>query len=391
MRPIGEHVADFKHDDQTPYRNMKRLTFSLLSVNPRDQLDFITQCPNLEHLAWKGFERQPLKELLATLTAAQETNRLVSLDFTNTRMSDARFLRFLKLVPNLRRLIASRSMFGEDCCQWIIGNLQNRLEELDVKQCSYVASPMIQAILMNLKALKRFKGEALSVRDLRGPRTGEEQWAQQRTPPQSTEDNPPLPRPIRGTSSQPSWKWACTSLEELDLTLRGLEKSRHSKSSMKTIYGQLSNLVELKTLVLTWRPSKLKKGGPQSAKTAPASSPSSQEPPLKEISCSENSLDLGLSSGLESLITLRKLRVLDLRNVKQLDLMAADVWWMCKHWPSLRTIRGTLTTRVEEAAVIRKVVDNRFPHVKLDPEFGITLEPNLPIHIFPQSLESFTT
>ena len=190
---------------------------------------------------------------------------------------------------------------------------------------------------------------------------------------QSARNSQPPPHVSNPISTQPSWKWACTSLEELELSLMCLKSTAKGKGFMKVVFDQLAELVHLKKLVLKWRCHPSTGNGTQSEVTASASSSS-----LSSSSPWEPTLNLGLDSGLKSLVTLQKLRILDLRLVDSTNLTSLDVWWMCKHWTSLRSIRGKLTIDVEEGAIISKLVNNLFPHVKLDQNVGGILPQDAP-------------
>ncbi|KAF9356502.1 hypothetical protein BGX34_009914 [Mortierella sp. NVP85] len=106
-----------------PFHKMRRLELSGIANAVHSQLQFITQCPNLEHLAWTSTQATPLIALLVHITTQPELElrQITSIDFTDSLMSDKDLATILSCLPNLRRLIVPWSLFGELCFEAISG------------------------------------------------------------------------------------------------------------------------------------------------------------------------------------------------------------------------------------------------------------------------------
>ncbi|KAG0209064.1 hypothetical protein BGX28_000164 [Mortierella sp. GBA30] len=346
---------------KTSFLNMRRLELIKNRVSIHDELRFITRCPSIEHFAWDPYQANLTGSVLfhfMTLSKATQA-LLVSLDFSNTNVSDKDFSILLSCMPGLKRLLAAKSPFGERCCEQVSVFMHDTLEELDLRACPFVASPMLQAILRSCKSLKRFRGDELCVRDMIEPRSGNSAWPRWRFTPVT---NPPPDRPSSADIQLSEWNWGCVALEELELGFKGIEDCVSNKDAMDVIYGQLALLGQLRKLVLEWRRPAQRDHSALSA-MIPILHPSPLAPSQETSVTRPVSLDLSLSSGLPRLEVLHKLMVLDISRVDGVELEAEDVFWMGEHWKSLRRVRGTLTTNKNEEARIREVL-TRYPHIK---------------------------
>ncbi|KAF9181999.1 hypothetical protein BGZ51_005026 [Haplosporangium sp. Z 767] len=323
-----------------PLLKMRRLELNRNNASARAQLQFIEQCPNLEHLAWRLVQANAAQSFIfhfSTLPLDQPC-RIVSLDLTGANVMDSDFASILTCLTTVKRVIATKSAFGKQSCERVIISMVRSLEELDLRKCPFVASPMIHAILMACKNLKRFRGDGLSIQDMIKPRNPKDRWPQWRYISFTGQFDDST-----ASAYTDDWQWSCTGLEELELTFKELD--HHLDNSVDVVYGQLAALNRLKRLAISWH----------SEDECRSFIPSFQP---------RRRMDLLVGNGLERLSTLTSLRELDIRGIDHLRMTVREVEWMGEHWKSLRTIRGKMTVDMNEEAMIWRMLDVRYPHIK---------------------------
>ncbi|KAF8929483.1 hypothetical protein BGZ58_008921 [Dissophora ornata] len=326
------------------------------------------QCPNLEHLAWTPIHSMPFTSLVFHLTTLPrgEPCRIASLDFTNTDLADKDFALVLSCIPTLRRLIAIESPFAEMCCLQVVYFMSETLEELDLRNCVSVTSAFIQLILLTCKRMKRFRADQLDAgimvarpADYKTTsssqlQTSEEarSWISSIRNASAAISSPPSSSSHQiseMTSLHMDWTWACTGLEELELTFR--ELGNYGDSVTDVLFDQLAALTQLQKLVLGWHHDSSKKKGllPE---------------PLLDTQLA--TLDLSLRcGGLSKLRTLTNLRDFDVQHVDLMAMTIEDVLWMGEHWKSLRRLRGALTADKTEEDRIRAALAKDYLHITL--------------------------
>ncbi|KAF9181269.1 DNA mismatch repair ATPase msh1 [Haplosporangium sp. Z 11] len=203
-----------------PLLKMRRLELNRNNASARAQLQFIEQCPNLEHLAWRLVQANAAQSFIfhfSTLPLDQPC-RIVSLDLTGANVMDSDFASILTCLTTVKRVIATKSAFGKQSCERVIISMVRSLEELDLRKCPFVASPMIHAILMACKNLKRFRGDGLSIQDMIKPRNPKDRWPQWRYISFTGQFDDST-----ASAYTDDWQWSCTGLEELELTFKELD------------------------------------------------------------------------------------------------------------------------------------------------------------------------
>ncbi|KAG0310639.1 hypothetical protein BGZ99_000257 [Dissophora globulifera] len=345
---------------------MKRLELKMVRTDDmQGQYRLVLQCPNLEHLAWTptlAITYQLLLFHLVTLSDEQTPCRIVSVDLTGTDVSDGELASLLNCLHKLQRLIVPWSSFGEKSCQQVVWFLRDTLEELDVRSCSALTTGMLQLVLMTCGKLKRLKAQSFCASILE-KRTQDLHTLSNgvRIPLDdinndgydggmtlqllaSLNDSDQFQTSPAILDSIQSWTWACTGLEELELDVHGLGSS--SDTIVSTFLTQLSALISLQRLVLSWSSS--------------------------ESHAHEASLDLTLrgggdGGGLAKLKTLTRLRHYDVQNVNLLRMDVDDFRWIGTHWTSLRTVRTAWVDYedVETKSKIQHLLRTEFPHVAL--------------------------
>ncbi|KAF9993997.1 hypothetical protein BGZ65_010414, partial [Modicella reniformis] len=156
-----------------PFLKMRRLELRENSVVIHSQLQFISQCPHLDQLAWISFQDAHVTSLLFHMTTQSEPCRIRSLDFTGTPMTDRELSTILSCVPNLQCLIVPRSLFAELCCEQVVNFLDDTIEELDLKGCPAMTKHLVQILLLICKRLKRFQTGLFSPSVFLAPSTNE--------------------------------------------------------------------------------------------------------------------------------------------------------------------------------------------------------------------------
>ncbi|KAG0254235.1 hypothetical protein BG011_005882 [Mortierella polycephala] len=333
----GLILCRLRSPTKQPLLKMRRLELIRNHASSRDQLQFIEQCPNLEHLTWsliQDIPAQPFIFHLSTLPLDRPC-RIVSLDLVGANVMDSDFASILNCLSNVKRVIATESAFGEQSCERVIVSTAGSLEELDLRKCLFVSSPMIHAILMACKNLKRFWADDLSVQDMIKPRNPKDRWPQWKYISYTVPLDPRLDDSIVATYTD-DWQWSCTGLEELELTFK--ELGHHLDNSVDVVYDQLAALIRLKRLAISWRSEDEKR-----TIFIPSSQP-------------RRRLDFLVGNGLERLSTLTSLRELDIRGIDQLRMTVKEAEWMVEHWKSLRIIRGKMTVDMNEEAMIWRML-----------------------------------
>ncbi|KAF9549218.1 hypothetical protein EC957_004518 [Mortierella hygrophila] len=396
-----------------PLTNLRRLLLHKVSVNPLRELDFIANCPNLEHLAWLPLDSTPLNPFMfhfVTL-APERLARITSLDVSQTDLVDKQLAMILTSGLQLTRLIAVHSPFGTYCADQVVCSMADTLRELDIRQCHLmVQNPMVQTILMTCKRLRYFRADEISVNDMR-KNTFFSNPASAWSPPRFARPGSfnaaggpmagrgmvvpvPTSAPLSsmrmlGKAMQGEWLWACLELEELDVTFVGSNLHQHSLSAgMALVYSQLAQLTELRRLDYGWKSSsdelRLSLGSgstfgsvesavglsssrgspPYSTTSSPSStSSSSSSSPSRSPGGSGAQKSLHFRAGLRRLWKLTQMRVFDVEKVQDPDFSVSDVRWIGKRWEGLRRIQGRLSMDPVTELAIQELVQKEFPHI----------------------------
>ncbi|OAQ31964.1 hypothetical protein K457DRAFT_16854 [Linnemannia elongata AG-77] len=406
-------VANLSPYKVDPLTNLRRLLLHRVSVNPLRELDFIANCPNLEHLAWRPLDNTPLNPFMFHLVtlAPDRLARITSLDVSQTDLFDKQLATILSSGLRLTRLVAVHSPFGAYCADQVVCSMADTLEELDIRQCHLmVQNPMLQIMLMTCKRLRYFRADEISVNDMSkntffsDPSSA---WSQPRfaRPGSSNAAGGPMtgggmvvPAPtsaplssmrMMGKAMQGDWQWACLELEELDVTFVGNYLQPHSiLTGLPLVYSQLAQLTELRRLVYGWKNSSderrlsLSSGstfgsvdgavGLSSSKGSPPSSAASSSSSTSSPSSSSSTRSTGgpetqksphFRAGLRRLWKLTQLRVFDVEKVQNPDFSVSDVRWIGKRWEGLRRIQGRLSMDPVTELAIQELVQKEFPHI----------------------------
>lgn len=406
-------VANLSPYKVDPLTNLRRLLLHRVSVNPLRELDFIANCPNLEHLAWRPLDNTPLNPFMFHLVtlAPDRLARITSLDVSQTDLFDKQLATILSSGLRLTRLVAIHSPFGAYCADQVVCSMADTLEELDIRQCHLmVQNPMLQIMLMTCKRLRYFRADEISVNDMSkntffsDPSSA---WSQPRfaRPGSSNTAGSPMtgggmvvPAPtsaplssmrMMGKAMQGEWQWACFELEELDVTFVGNYLQPHSiLTGLPLVYSQLAQLTELRRLVYGWKNSSderrlsLSSGstfgsvdsavGLSSSKGSPPSSAASSSSSTSSPSSSSSTRSTGgpethksphFRAGLRRLWKLTQLRVFDVEKVQNPDFSVSDVRWIGKRWEGLRRIQGRLSMDPVTELAIQELVQKEFPHI----------------------------
>ncbi|KAK3837772.1 MAG: hypothetical protein JOS17DRAFT_731809 [Linnemannia elongata] len=396
-----------------PLTKLRRLLLHRVSVSPLRELDFISKCPNLEHLAWRPSDSTPLNQFMFHLVtlAPDRLARITSLDVSHTDLFDKQLAMILSSGLQLTRLIAVHSPFGDYCADQVVCSMADTLEEVDIRHCHHmVQNPMVQIMLMTCERLRCFRADEISVNDMSkntffsNPASV---WSQPRfaRPGSFNAAGGPLagggvvvPAPtsaplssmrMMGKAMQGEWHWACLELEELDITFVGGNLQQHLiLTGLPLVYSQLAQLTELRRLVYGWRSNSdecrlplssgstfatvdsavglsSSRGSPPSSTASSSSSTSSSSSPSSSGSAKglETQKSPHFRAGIRRLWKLTQLRVFDVEKVQTPDFSVSDVRWIGKRWEGLRRIQGRLSKDPVTELAIQEMLQKEFPHI----------------------------
>ena len=404
-----------------PFHKMRRLELSGIANAVHSQLQFITQCPNLEHLAWTSTQATPLIALLVHITTQPELElrQITSIDFTDSLMSDKDLATILSCLPNLRRLIVPWSLFGELCCEQLVNFLADTIEELDLNGCPAMTQDLTQLILILCNQLKQFRASTFSpsvmvlpqseipskyqlkhfridrpkfmlpgeFQERRGAfRSGRLTLHSGRTPAPKRPLSAPRP-PQRRTAVLSRLNPAFGSPLSPQLRPTGApgdgdDDNGYTDSDSDSLSRNEPTMV-LETPQQEWTWACL---GLQELELTLCPFGDRKEEVINVffdqlalltelrklvLSChsivcdglSEVALDLTLGGGLGKLRTLTKLRAFDVREVNPLSWMVEDVRWMGEHWKSLRRLHWDMLEDKDEEARIQELLRSEYPGV----------------------------
>lgn len=405
-------VANLSPHMVGPLTKLRRLLLHRVSVSPLRELDFIANCPNLEHLAWRPSDSTPLNPFMFHLVtlAPDRLARITSLDVSQTDLFDKQLAMILSSGLRLTRLVAVHSPFGAYCADQVVCSMADTLEELDIRDCHLmVQNPMVQIMLMTCKRLRYFRADEISVNDMSkntffsNPASA---WSQPRftRPGSFNAAGGPLagggrvvPAPtsaplssmrMMGKAMQGEWQWACLELEELDMTFVGSNLQQHLLlAGLPLVYSQLAQLTELRRLVYGWKNSSdecrlpLSLGSTFGSVDSAVGLSSSRGSPPTSIASSSSSTSSSSSSssrsargseiqksphfraGLRRLWKLTQLRAFDVERVQNPDFSVSDVRWIGKRWEGLRRIQGRLSMDPVTELAIQELVKTEFPYI----------------------------
>ncbi|KAF9584885.1 hypothetical protein BGW38_004806 [Lunasporangiospora selenospora] len=262
----------FKENDLFP--NLTHLQFD--SSNGRGLLaaTLANHCPNLIAI---GINSRNDQTFLEGQTFA----------FANERVELEELGILLGAIPSMKHIDFNERGYGptQDSKEYlrVLQRHFDTLETIDLRQCRWAQSNIIQGILCSSTHLRVLKADELSGRDVKQGKA-----------------------------------WVCLGLEEFDVTMVDMRTKEEdgAASYMDDIFDQLSKLESLKILGLY-----------------SFSAYGHDEPPNRMVA--------PLGFDLERLQPLRRLRVFTLGLSLQ-ELTVEDALWMVRAWPFLEVIEGRL-------------------------------------------------
>ncbi|KAF9104266.1 hypothetical protein BGX27_010177 [Mortierella sp. AM989] len=152
--------------------------------------------------------------------------------------------------------------------------------------------------------------------------------------------------------------WVCVDLENLEMPFLDfrqifepdyimsypqiestiLLQETHNADGIRKVYQQLGRLTKLQYLRIGWR------------------------------SSTKSNLDMSIGSGMDQMVDLKELRVLDVGCIPHDNIREPEIKWITRHWPRLHTIRGLLVKEFagpspyNKAEDFEKVKDEIVPH-----------------------------
>lgn len=307
-----------------PFPKLETLHMVWNDLPPLCQLELIRKAPKLKALTWKRGTQLLVQAWLSS--ALPPPASLTTLDVAHSHIEDGDMAQILTMVSSLRSLNAKSSPFGPQSCAQLLEHHALNITTLDVSDCPQVTSTMVMTLLSSMPSLLRFSANRVDAGDIAKPflhtllgETSSSLAVQShRQPSQSLEDRP----------------WACLDLVELDISIIGLCSSENSSPAQTRflIYEQLSRLQRLEVLCL---------GEGDGSTLRPGN----------------EWLDMTLAHDLDKLSSLKRLRELDIRNLKA-KMGDAEVDWMAQEWSRLEVVRGNLNCglgRSEARAIVKRL------------------------------------
>lgn len=306
---------------------IKELTLSQTYDGKEEHpLELLKWCPELKSLQW--FPMQEYDGARAGIQLAeysQHCPRLVSIKFTQHSKVDDELLPFLELRSRnnnfdpLKELTVNQRWIGAASWTLLREQYSSTLQTLELANAIDIKGSTIQDMLCSLPNLMTFSGRLIQEGDLLND-----------------------PRP-----------WACLGLSQLII---GIDLSDDLPGASRMFLERIGTLKRLCHLELLDQ-----------------NTDSSRPDYMKAIN---RSLRFGLDEGLDCLVTLSQLEVLNIPDAPQ-KLTREDVLWMLKSWPQLkglycfdlhpdRTIRSSLR-RILDAHRI-EAWEKRTEEVHLVPE-----------------------
>jgi hypothetical protein len=277
---------------------------------PNCQLELIRKAPKLKSLTWKRGTQLLVQSWLSS--ALPPPDSLTTLDVAHSHIEDGAMARILTMIPHLTSLNVKSSPFGPQSCIQLLERHAPNIAMLDVSDCPQVTSAMTIAFLSSMPSLLRFSSSRVDAGNIAKPflhtLLGEAPSSllvpSDGELPRSLEDRP----------------WVCHGLVELEISIVGLCASENliPTQTRCLVYEQLSRLERLEVLCL----------GEENENDSP-------------LRPGNERLDLTLAHDLDKLSSLKRLRSLNIRNLKAL-MGDEEVDWLAHTWSRLEVIRGKL-------------------------------------------------
>ncbi|KAF9210314.1 hypothetical protein CPC16_010579 [Podila verticillata] len=292
---VDSKLIERPKSETEDFMNLKSLVLDQSYIPNLGQLELFQLCPVMESLTWKSRTGAlPIANFLVYLSSDKSpAAHLAKLDLSTSKITDEDFVQIIQLLPQLTHLQAAKTLFGSAATQALLQGQSHQMQMINLLDCPDVTKVETQALLQGCSALKVFYAPVVSAVGMLGN------------------------------------KWACTALEELDVSIADIDQlPAPSFPRHRAVYSQLSELVHLRVL-------RLGDCGftPMPDPRAPAAAPNSGSPQLKYV------LDMRLDSGLGLLSTLTQLRELDLENMHA-AMEFGTLQWMAQNWRGLRLLVG---------------------------------------------------
>ncbi|KAF9927450.1 hypothetical protein FBU30_003249 [Linnemannia zychae] len=260
------------------FPELETLTVIWNDLVPQCQLEIIRKAPKLKSLTWKRGTRLLVQSWLDSTLPPPTT--LTMLDIAHSHTSDEEMARILTLTPRLTELIVRSTPFGPHSYAQLLDRYAANMTVLDISDCTQVTSKMVMDLMSSMPSLLRFSASGVEAEDIAklylyttstlGQREKEEL-----------------------SSSLDLRPWVCLNLIELDISIVGLRACQNFAPTFvrSLIYSQLSELRNLETLWL-------------------------KEKDISTMNEGEECLDLALAHDLNKLAGLKKLKTLDVRQLR---------------------------------------------------------------------------
>ncbi|KAG0064180.1 hypothetical protein BGZ89_009307 [Linnemannia elongata] len=277
-----------------PFPKLETLVMVWNDLPPLCQLELIRKAPKLKALTWKRGTQLLVQAWLSS--ALPTPASLTTLDVAHSHIEDGDMAQILTMVPSLESLNVKSSPFGPQSCSQLLEHHAPNITVLEVSDCPQVTSTMVMTLLSSMPSLLRFSSNRVDADDIARPflhtLLGE------------TSSSLAVPNHRQPSQSLEVRPWVCLGLVELDISIVGLCSSENPSPAQTRflIYEQLSRLKRLEVLCV-------------------AEGDSSTLRPGNEW------LDMTLAHGLDKLSSLKRLRSLDIRNLKA-RMGDAEIDWM---------------------------------------------------------------
>ncbi|KAG0208561.1 hypothetical protein B0O80DRAFT_465473 [Mortierella sp. GBAus27b] len=282
----------------------------------RDQMAWISQCPNLKSLIW-----DPDLSIVVPKFCDMVVKNCVDLTALHLLIDnpDTEIAQIIKSIPRIEKLGLAHTKFGDESMKALERHFPT-LRDINLQGCKKVKSPMVQKILASCSSLLSISAETLRYED---------------------------------AMDQP---WVCKNLEMFDigLSIDTGDPRKHKDQEPETYLGphqrmfeRLSKLTELKYLSVC----------------------NSNVPYYVRSTY----IRLDLAAGLDQLKTLERLTFFSCK-LALFEAVFSDkgfecVEWMVKHWKRLEAIEGTVGIDEDRRAKMDKLLkkyDVKFVQFTID-------------------------
>ncbi|KAG0283290.1 hypothetical protein BGZ96_012346 [Linnemannia gamsii] len=136
-------------------------------AEPERQLLFMKLCPNMTSLYWRrsGFIiKLPIRQMASELAAGAWSN-LHSLELFGDIMEDEDLAGLVKFMPRLERWRTTKTGFGPIALSEMERHFST-IQEIDLRACESLTSPMIQHLLYSIPTLEYFSADRICADDI---------------------------------------------------------------------------------------------------------------------------------------------------------------------------------------------------------------------------------